>query len=130
MKRCVRPAATLAARAAACVVALLLCIRRGLLGTARSPARHLGRSATEVMRVGAPASFSNAINPAGMAAVTAAVATLGDTAVAGFGAATRVQSMAIVPLLALSAGIGPVVGQNWGADRVDRARRALYITPP
>ena len=78
--------------------------------------------------MGGPAAFSNAINPAGMAAVTAAVATLGDAAVAGFGAATRVQSVALVPLLALSSGIGPVVGQNWGAERADRARRAVRVT--
>ena len=87
--------------------------------------RDLKRSLGELAGVGAPAAFSNAINPAGMALVTAAVATLGDAAVAGFGAATRIQSVAIVAMLALSAGIGPVVGQNWGAERKDRARAAV-----
>ena len=64
----------------------------------------------------------------GMAAVTAAVATLGDAAVAGFGAATRIQTLALVPMLALSSGIGPVIGQNWGADRQDRAGGAMRFT--
>jgi Na+-driven multidrug efflux pump len=59
-----------------------------------------------------------------MALVTAAVATLGDDAVAGFGAAGRVQSVLLVPLMALSAGIGPVVGQNWGAKQHGRAQSA------
>jgi Na+-driven multidrug efflux pump len=33
--------------------------------------------------------------------------------------------VALVALFALSAGIGPVVGQNFGADKQDRARLAL-----
>lgn len=61
----------------------------------------------------------------GIALTTAAVASVGAAQVGGFGAATRVKSLAAAPLLALSAGIGPVVGQNWGAERQDRARAAL-----
>lgn len=83
-------------------------------------------SLRQILVVGLPAAFSNAINPAGMALVTAAVASVGDAAVAGFGAATRVQSVAIVSLLALSSGIGPVVGQNWGADKQARAGQGVW----
>lgn len=82
-------------------------------------------SLKQITAVAAPAAGTNAINPAGMAIVTAAVATLGDAAVAGFGAATRIQSFALVPLLALSGGIGPVIGQNWGAEKFDRAKKAV-----
>lgn len=120
--------ATFAARLVAAVAALWWAWRQGMIGWCGSLVQDLGKSVREIVRVGAPASLSNAINPAGMAAVTAAVATLGEAAVAGFGAATRVQSLAIVALLALSAGIGPVVGQNWGADRQDRARAAVRFT--
>jgi len=44
--------------------------------------------------------------------------------VAGFGAAGRLQSFATVPLLALSGSIGAIVGQNWGASELGRAREA------
>ena len=97
----------------------------GLLTVCGKPLKGLLSSIKDVIAVGLPAAGSNAINPAGMALVTAAVATLGEAAVAGFGAATRVQSVALVALFALSAGIGPVVGQNFGADKQDRARLAL-----
>ncbi|PRY95534.1 putative MATE family efflux protein [Hasllibacter halocynthiae] len=117
--------ATLAGRVAALALALGIAWRRGLLDTCRSPLKDFGASAREIAGVGGPAAFSNAINPAGLAMVTAAVATVGDAAVAGFGAASRVQSLILVPLFALSAGIGPVVGQNWGAGKQDRARTAL-----
>ncbi|WP_299616334.1 MATE family efflux transporter [uncultured Tateyamaria sp.] len=117
--------ATLIGRVVGVGAAAIYAVRRGYLSLCANPFTDLGASVRDIVTVGAPAAFSNAINPAGMALVTAAVATLGEAAVAGFGAATRVQSVALVPLLALSAGIGPVVGQNWGADMQDRARGAV-----
>ena len=77
-----------------------------------------------IMRVAGPASFSNAINPIGLSVLTALIALEGQDAVAAFGAAGRLQSFAIVPLLALSGSIGAIVGQNWGAKQPDRAREA------
>ena len=83
--------------------------------------------AKAIIRVGLPAAFSNAINPLGLAVLTSLVALEGEAAVAGFGAAGRLQSFVIVPLLGLSGAIGAIVGQNWGAGRYDRAREAtLY----
>ena len=80
-----------------------------------------------ILRVGLPAAASNAINPIGLSVLTAIVALEGEAAVAGFGAAGRLQSFACVPLLALSGSIGAIVGQNWGANEFDRARKAaLY----
>lgn len=118
-------AATWASRVIACAAVIWIAWRRGMLGWCGSLFTGLGASLRSILEVGLPAAFSNAINPAGMAMVTAAVATLSETAVAGFGAATRVQSVALVPLLALSSGIGPVIGQNWGAEQQSRARLAL-----
>ena len=80
---------------------------------------------TAIMKVAGPASFSNAINPIGLSVLTALVAVEGQAAVAGFGAAGRLQSFAVVPLLGLSGAIGAIVGQNWGANRADRARQAM-----
>ena len=80
-----------------------------------------------IMRVAGPAAFSNAINPIGLAVLTALIAREGEAAVAGFGAAGRVQSFAVVPLLGLSGSIGAIVGQNWGARQHDRARHAMRL---
>jgi Na+-driven multidrug efflux pump len=76
-------------------------------------------------KVTVPASVSNAINPIGLAVLTGLVAAEGQSALAGFGAAGRVQSFAVVPLLALSGSIGAIVGQNWGASQIDRADDAF-----
>jgi putative MATE family efflux protein len=80
--------------------------------------------ARAIIKVGLPAAFSNAINPLGLSILTALVALEGEAAVAGFGAAGRLQSFVIVPSLGLSGAIGAIVGQNWGARRFDRAREA------
>jgi Na+-driven multidrug efflux pump len=120
--------ATFLARALAFVGLAAYAWRRGALRFDCAPGRDLLGSARRITRVGAPAALSNAINPAGMAAVTAAVAVIGDQAVAGFGAAARVQSLLFVPMLALSSGIGPVVGQAWGAGHHARARDAVRLT--
>ncbi|MEL6957673.1 MAG: MATE family efflux transporter [Pseudomonadota bacterium] len=117
--------ATLIARILGMAAALYWALHTRRLWWCGNPFKGIAGSIRKVVNVGGPAALSNAINPAGMAAVTAAVATLGEASVAGFGAATRVQSLVIVPMLALSAGIGPVVGQNWGADKKDRAARGL-----
>jgi len=82
-------------------------------------------SAAAIMRVAGPAALSNAINPIGLSVLTALLANQGEAAVAGFGAAGRLQSFAVVPLLALSGSIGSIVGQNWGANQPDRARLAM-----
>ncbi|MDE0901448.1 MAG: MATE family efflux transporter [Erythrobacter sp.] len=86
----------------------------------------VGASSKAILSVAAPAAFSNAINPIGLSVLTALLANQGEAAVAGFGAAGRLQSFAVVPLLALSGSIGAIVGQNWGARRPDRARRAMW----
>ncbi len=78
-----------------------------------------------ILKVAVPAALSNSINPIGLSVLTALIAAEGSAAVAGFGAAGRVQSFAVVPLLALSGSIGAIVGQNWGAGETGRARRAM-----
>ncbi|WP_340587278.1 MATE family efflux transporter [Erythrobacter alti] len=78
-----------------------------------------------ISRVAGPAAFTNSINPAGLAVLTALLAVESQAAVAGFGAGGRLQSFAVVPLLAMSGSIGSIVGQNWGARQYDRARSAL-----
>jgi len=85
----------------------------------------IGEPLGAIARVAAPAAFSNSINPIGLSVLTALVAIEGQAAVAGFGAAGRLQSFATVPLLALSGSIGAIVGQNWGASQYERARRAV-----
>ncbi|MEL7211361.1 MAG: MATE family efflux transporter [Pseudomonadota bacterium] len=88
----------------------------------------LVKSWTRVLAVGIPASVGNAVNPIGIAVVTSILAGFSEVIVAGFGVATRVESLAVIPMLALSSAIGPFTGQNWGAGKCERVSEALKVS--
>lgn len=46
----------------------------------------------------------------------------GPEAVAAFGAAGRMEAFLLVILMALSIGMGPIIGQNWGAGQIARVK--------
>lgn len=87
----------------------------------------LKRSWRDVLHVGIPAAGTNAIVPIGAAIITAMIARYGPEAVAGFGVASRIESMTLVMYYALSAIIGPFVGQNLSSAREDRILLALRL---
>lgn len=118
--------ASLVARAAVAGASLaVLAIRDRLIEGARPPLRALWASWRRVLAIALPAALGNAVAPLGVAAVTAALAGFGTASVAAFGVATRVEAFATLPMLALSAAIGPVAGQSWGAGRAERVEEAL-----
>lgn len=80
-----------------------------------------------ILHVGIPAAATNAIVPFGAVVVTAIIARFGPDAVAGFGVATRIESMMLVIYYAMSSIIGPFVGQNFSAGKEDRILRALWL---
>ena len=105
----------------------LVVLRERMLTSDMPALSDLAKSWKRVLAVGLPASFGNAVNPIGIAIVTAIIATFGGVVVAGFGVATRIESLAVIPMLALSAAIGPFAGQNWGAGKCGRVGEALKI---
>ena len=80
----------------------------------------------DILTVGLPAAASSMITPISIGVITSFLAVHGATAVAGFGVASRVESLALIAVMALSASIGPFVGQNWGAQQFGRVQLALH----
>lgn len=87
----------------------------------------LRKSWLDILHVGIPAAGTNAIVPLGAAIITAMIARYGPDAVAGFGVASRVESMMLVIFYAMSSIIGPFVGQNLAAGRERRILSALWL---
>ena len=81
----------------------------------------------DILHVGIPAAANNAIIPIATGVITAMLARYGPDTVAGFGVASRVESLTLVLFYALSAIIGPFVGQNITANRADRIYRSLWL---
>ncbi|VAX06628.1 Multi antimicrobial extrusion protein (Na(+)/drug antiporter), MATE family of MDR efflux pumps [hydrothermal vent metagenome] len=82
-------------------------------------------SISKIMNVGIPAMGTNMIIPIAGGAVIAIIATFGNEAVAGTNVAMRMEAVFIIVFYALSAVIGPFVGQNLGAGKHDRVEKAL-----
>jgi len=106
------------------LVGLHGCIRvHGLL--ARPDTRAALADARPLTDIAAPAIVANIATPVGNAIVTGAIARYGDSAVAGFAVIGRIVPLAFGAIFALSGSIGPILGQNYGAERFDRVRRSL-----
>ena len=79
----------------------------------------------DILYVGLPAAGTNMITPISIGIITSMLAVHGSLAVAGFGVASRVESFAMIVLMALASSISPFVGQNWGAQKYGRVVKAL-----
>jgi putative MATE family efflux protein len=120
--------AALLARGSILVGALfLLRFRLQMISFSRPRASELRSSWKDILHVGIPAAGTNVIVPIGAAIVTAMIARYGPDAVAGFGVASRIESMTLVVYYAMSAIIGPFVGQNFSAGREQRILQALRL---
>lgn len=107
---------------------LLFYISRGGLIATTDIFSGLFESAKRILHIGLPAMATQLIGPVSGAVITRMLAGHGEVIVAGFGVATRIESVAVMVLFALSASIGPFVGQNWGAGRPDRVQEGLRVT--
>ncbi|NHB77863.1 MATE family efflux transporter [Rhodobacter calidifons] len=78
-----------------------------------------------VWAIAVPAILTQVATPIGQAFVTRATSAYGEAAVAGMAIAGRLTPVAFGVIFALSGAIGPIIGQNFGAGRMDRVRRAF-----
>lgn len=78
-----------------------------------------------IIRVAGPAVLTNLATPIGASFVLRTMSQFGDSAVAGAAIMGRIWPVAFAAVFALSGAIGPIIGQNAGAHRYDRVRRAL-----
>ena len=81
-----------------------------------------------ILRIAIPATGTNLIAPLSVAITTWFVAKHSPEAVAGFGVASRIESLFLVVIMGLSSIMGPFVGQNWGAKNYSRAFSGIDIS--
>ncbi len=77
--------------------------------------QQLWASWKDILSVGLPATATNVLGPIATALLTAIVALHGAAAVAAYGIGARVESLILIAPLALSSGLSPFIGQNYGA---------------
>lgn len=85
----------------------------------------VARDLRPIAAIAVPAMLANVAAPVGGAYVTRAAAEFGEAAVAGMAIIGRITPIAFALIFAMSGAIGPIIGQNFGAGRHDRVRKAF-----
>lgn len=85
------------------------------------------RTNRSLFRLGVPTSIVNVIAPVSVGFVTRTLSEFGDSAVAAFNIASRIDALLTIPAMALSMGVGAFVSQNSGAKKFERLQQAWGV---
>lgn len=110
------------------VTMYVLMYREQLLDFTSMTIETVTNSWKRIFAVSVPATATNLIGPVSTAIIINLLAGYSQETVAGFGIASRLEGLFVIPLFALSASIGPFVGQNWGKEEYGRANRAMMLS--
>jgi putative MATE family efflux protein len=80
------------------------------------------------LRIGLPTGIQQAFVALGMMALMRIVNGFGTNVVAGYTAAGRLDSLAVIPSMVFAQALSTFVGQNMGAGKIDRIRKGLTRT--
>lgn len=75
-----------------------------------------------ILKLGIPAGLQMMVIQAGITAILSVVNSFGENVVAGFGASQRIDSLILLPAMALGTAVNSMAGQNIGANQWDRVR--------
>ena len=88
--------------------------------------KHFVNDLPSIFHIAGPAILTNMVTPVGNAIVTRAIANFGDAYMAAFAIIGRINPVAFGLIFALSGAVAPIIGQNFGAQKLDRVRQTLY----
>ena len=106
----------------------LLIIKRNLVEFAEFNLTRMRCNWKQLAHIAQPAALMNLLNPVANALIMAMLARIDHSAVAAFGAGTRLESVLLIAVMALSSSLVPFVAQNLGAGQTNRAREALMLS--
>lgn len=87
--------------------------------------KHVWDSWKSIMHIGLPTIATGLIIPFSTGIITKLISTYGNSAIAAFGIVTRIESFALLALMALGSVLGPFVGQNLGAKNYERVKHSV-----
>ena len=121
--------ATVMSQVASCVLALRFLVRvpasyRVALGQIRIHRRDAAR----IVRVGLPTGIQNMVISFSNVLVQSSVNVFGTKAMAGWGAYMKIDGFNILPVSSFSMAATTFTGQNFGAGRLDRVKKGMWVT--
>jgi putative MATE family efflux protein len=81
-----------------------------------------------VLHIAIPCAATNLLMPVTMGIVTRLIAGHGEFAVAATAAGQRIEQFMYLAPMAMGSTLVPIIGQNWGANRIDRVREVWVKT--
>lgn len=82
----------------------------------------------KIFKTGLPAALESCLISLGTMSVQRLVNACGDMTIAAYTAATRIDSLAIAPIISVGTSLSVYTGQNMGADNFDRIKKGMYQT--
>ena len=80
------------------------------------------------LKIGIPSGLQHTFVALGMMALLGIVNTFGTDVIAAYTAAGRIDSLAMMPAMNFSQAVAAFVGQNLGANKIDRVRQGFKVT--
>jgi len=115
--------ATVISRALTLIVALYVLIKREkIVSFEKVKVNEIIESWRKILYIGVPNIITRMIVPISSGVITKLISSHGTVAVAGYGVATKLEFFALTLASALAAAMGPFVGQNYGAKKIDRLK--------
>lgn len=89
--------------------------------------QELWASWKEILYIGLPSAGNQVVGPLSLGIITSLLSVYGATTLAAFAVVTRIESFSMIGIFATSAGLAPIIGQNWGANKHQRVNKATAI---
>ena len=86
------------------------------------------KMALRIIRVGLPTGIQNMVISFSNVLVQSSVNSYGAAAMAGFAAYMKIDGFNILPVSSISMAATTFVGQNYGAGRMDRVKKSVWVT--
>ncbi|MDQ0230766.1 MATE family efflux transporter [Metabacillus malikii] len=114
--------ATILAQGIAFVYGFVDALRRNLVPFSK-PTLPKREEVYTILKLGIPSGLQMTVISAGVMAIMGVVNTFGEDVVAGFGAAQRLDSIIMLPAMALGTAVNSMAGQNIGAEKWERVHQ-------
>ena len=89
-----------------------------------------GEMTVSMVKIAVPSTLQQSIVQIGILLVQSVINSFGSTAIAGYSAGMRIESLSIVPMLAMGNAMSTFTAQNMGAGKIDRVKegyRMCYV---
>ena len=86
---------------------------------------HFKDSAKRILVIALPVGITGLLPSILGSVINHLLSQTGPEAVAAYGTAGRMEAFLMIILMALSIGMGPIIGQNWGAKNIERVKETV-----